>query len=394
MSTVARLLWSFVLLSCLATAATAAGLTFELNSNKIYVPVRVNGKGAYPFVLDTGSIFNVVDAERAKSLGIKTTGKSEARGAGEGSLPSSVGTNVDLSVAGAAMGKSDVEVLPINKAISFSEGRVVDGLLGCPFLERFVVEIDYANKKVSFYEPAKFQYTGTAESIPLELERGNIFARANVVLPNGERVAGKFLIDTGWRAALSLNAPFALDHKLRIITTTIVATTGVGIGGPVTDAVGRISALEIGRYAIKTPITNFSETTSGLQAQNDFAGIIGAEVLRRFTVVFDYPQRRMFLQPNAQFDEPYDFDMSGLYVTAEGKDFRTFRVYKVVLGSPADAAGLREGDQILSIGDQLATKLTLEQIRQMFREDGKEFSIRALRGDNMVQTKFTTRRQI
>jgi hypothetical protein len=391
---VARLLRSFVLVGCIAAVAKAAGVTFDLNSNKIYVPVRVNGKGPYPFILDTGSIFNVVDAERAKSLGIATSGESEARGAGEGSLPSSVGKNVDLSAAGAATGKSDVEVLPINKAISFSEGRAVSGLLGCPFFERFVVEIDYANKQVNFHEPAKFQYSGPAEPIPLEIDRGNIFVRANVVLPNGERVAGRFLVDTGWRAALSLNSPFVRDHKLRGMTTTIVATAGVGIGGPVTDAIGRISTLEIGRYAIKNPITNFSEATSGIQAQNDFAGIIGAEVLRRFAVVLDYPQRRMFLQPNAHFDEPYDFDMSGLYITAEGKDFRTFRVYKVVLGSPADGAGLREGDQIWAIGDQLAAKLTLEQIRQIFREDGKELAIRALRGDNIVQTKLITRRQI
>ena len=385
---------SLVILCCVAFVSSAAGVPFELNSNKVYLPVRVSGKGPYPFVLDTGSISNVVDAERAKALGIAAVGKSEARGAGEGSLPGSVGKNVDLSVNGAATGKQEVEILPINKAISFSEGHAVNGLLGSPFFERFVVEIDYAGKQVNFHEPAKFQYSGPAEPIPFEIEHGNILVRANVVLPNGERIAGKFLVDTGWRAALSVNSPFVRDHKLRAMTATIVALTGVGIGGPVTDAIGRISSLEIGRYAIKNPVTNFSEATSGIQAQNDFVGIIGGEVLRRFTAVFDYPRRRMFLQPNAHFDEPYDFDMSGLYVTAEGKDFRTFKVYKVVFGSPADGSGLREGDQIWAINDQLAAKLTLEQIRQMFRQEGKEYSIRALRGDNIVQTKFTTRRLI
>jgi hypothetical protein len=389
-----RVLRSFALVCCIATSANAAGVTFELNSNKVYIPVRVNGKGPYPFILDTGSISNVVDAERAKSLGIVTSGKSETRGAGEGSLPSSTGKNVDLSANGAATGKQDVEILPINNAVSFSEGHLVNGLLGYPFFQRFVVEIDYGNKQVSFHEPSKFQYTGQGEQIPFEIKNGNIFIRANVVLPNSDRITGKFLVDTGWRAALSLNSPFVRDHKLRVMTATIVAMTGVGIGGPVTDAIGRISTLEIGRNAIKNPVASFSEASSGIQAQNDFAGIIGAEILRRFTVVFDYPQRRMFLQPNAHFDEPYDFDMSGLYVTAEGKDFRTFKIFKVTPNSPGDAAGLREGDQIWAISNQPATKLTLEQIRQMFRQEGKEYSIGVLRGDNMVQTKLLTRRQI
>ena len=64
----ARMFRSFVLLGCVALVSSAAGVAFELNSNKVYLPVRVNGKGPYPFVLDTGSISNVVDAERAKLL--------------------------------------------------------------------------------------------------------------------------------------------------------------------------------------------------------------------------------------------------------------------------------------------------------------------------------------
>ena len=390
----ARVLRFFVVVACAVIASSAVGVTFELNSNKIYLPVKVNSKGPYSFVLDTGSVSNVLDAERAKSLGIAASGKSEARGAGKGSLPSSVGKNVDLSVDGAAMRKQNVEVLPINKAISFSEGRAVNGLLGSPFFERFVVEIDYANNQVNFHEPGEFRYAGTAEPIPFELEHGNIFVRANVVLPNGEHVTGKFLIDTGWCAAFSFTSPFVRDHKLPAMTATIVAMAGVGIGGPVTHPIGRINALEFGCYTIKNPVTDFSDATGGVLSQGDFTGIIGAEVLRRFSVIFDYPQRRMMLQPNAHFDEPYDFDMSGLYVTAEGKDFRTFKVYKVVINSPADAAGVHEGDQIWAINNQPASKFTLEQIRQMFRQDGKEYSLGILRGENMVQTKLTTRRMI
>lgn len=385
---------AFVIFVCVALVSSAQAISFELNSNKIYLPVKVNGQGPYSFILDTGSISNVVDVERVKSLKIATTGKSETRGAGDGALPSSIGKDVDLSVNGAAVRKQEIEVLPINKAISFSEGRRVDGLLGAPFLERFVVEIDYANNQVSFHEPAKFQYAGQAEPIPLELERGNIFIHGNVILPDGKRVTGKFLVDTGWRAALSFTSPFVREQKLPEITRTIVATAGVGIGGPVTDALGRVSALEIGHYTIKNPVANFSQATTGILAQKDFAGIIGGEILRRFNVILDYSRRRMTWQPNAHFDEPYEFDMSGIYLSAESKDFKSFKVFKMIPDSPAGAAGVREGDQIFSIDNQPASKFTLEQIRQMFRQDGKTYSLGILRGDSMVQTKLTTRRLI
>ena len=383
-----------IVLCLVALAAKSEAVTFDFTSNKIYLPVKVNNKGPYSFILDTGAIWNVIDVECAKALKISTGGESQVTGAGEGSLPGSVGKNVDLNVDGAATGKQDVEVLPINSAISFSEGRKVDGLLGAPFFERFVVEIDYINRRVQFHEPAKFQYADPAEPIPLEIERGNVFISANLVLPNGKRVAGKFLVDTGWRVALSLTAPVVREHKLVVMTNTIVATTGVGIGGPVTHPIGRISALEIGRHVIKNPVTDFSNATGGILAQGDFTGIIGAEVLRRFNVVIDYPQKRLLLQPNANFDQPYDFDMAGLYVAAEGKDFKTFKVYKIIPNSPAGVAGIHEGDQIWAINNQPVAKFTLEQIRQMFRQPEKEYSLGLLRGDNMVQTKLTTRRLI
>ena len=39
----------------------AAAVSFELNTNKIYLPVKINGKKTYSFILDTGAHFNVVD---------------------------------------------------------------------------------------------------------------------------------------------------------------------------------------------------------------------------------------------------------------------------------------------------------------------------------------------
>ena len=291
------------------------------------------------------------------------------------------------------MRKQEVEVLPINKAISFSEGRAVDGLLGCPFLEHFVVEIDYANNRVSFHEPEKFKYTGQAEAIPLEIDKGNIFIRANLVLPKRNARRGKIsdryrmafrdFINGSLRARAQIARSGGDDDRGDDRCRDWRSDNAYG---------GTHQCLEIGRHTIKNPVTDFSEATSGILAAKDFSGIIGAEILRRFTVIFDYPQRRMMLQPNAHFDEPHDFDMSGLYLTAEGKDFKTFNVYKVIPSSPGGAAGVREGDQIWLINGKPANKFTLDQIRQMFRQPEKEYSLGIIRGEKSVQTKLTTRR--
>src|SRR5262249_51996608 len=162
-----------------------------------------------------------------------------------------------------------VEVIPISSAISFSEGLRVDGLLGYDFFTRFVVVIDYAAHRVSAYDPQAYQYRGRGEIIPLEIVRGNILVSASLKIAGRKPIPGKFLVDTGWRSALSLNTPFVEAQRLLATTRTINATTGVGIGGPGIDAVGRIEGLQLGRYGITNPVANFSRDRNGVLSQGD-----------------------------------------------------------------------------------------------------------------------------
>lgn len=73
--------------------------SFELNSNHIYCPVRVNDTGPYWFMLDSGAIFNVLDTELAKSLGVRSMHPAQASGAGEQSVTGAVGSQVSFRLA-------------------------------------------------------------------------------------------------------------------------------------------------------------------------------------------------------------------------------------------------------------------------------------------------------
>lgn len=352
----------------------AQTVPFQLTSNKIYVPATVNGRGPYSFILDTGAVEIVVDHERAASLNINGTGHFEAHGAGDGALSGSTAHGVEVAVANARLPRRDAEVLPINQAVSASEGRTVDGLLGRPFFEHFIVDIDYGHGQVSFFAPENVR-SGNGESLPIEIQRGNIFASATVVLPGGERVAGRFLVDTGWRSAVSLSTSFVREHRLEQRIRAIIATSGVGIGGRVTSSIGRLEAVQLGSYEVNRPIVDFAISGGGVLSNDAFAGIIGAEILRRFHLVIDYPHRRLFLRPNEATGEPVEFDMSGMYVTASGPDFRTFQILSVTADSPAAEAGLRQGETIETIDDQPATHFSLEQLRQILKREGNTVSL-------------------
>ncbi len=380
--------------------SSAEKIPFVLNANKPYVQVRVNATGPYSFLLDTGSISTVVDSELAALLSLQAGRSIESSGAGDGTLAGATGNGVSLSLGGLDISTGPIDILPIDKAISFSEGRKVDGLLGYDFFSSFVVVIDYANELISIYDPNEHKHNvpdvaGRSTNLPLELVRGNPFISAELTTSAGKHLAGRFLVDTGWRSALSLNAPFVAKHGLLDTTTTIEAVTGVGVGGSSVEAVGRVGTLQLGSVAIGNPVTNFSRAKRGILSQSDMAGIIGGDVLRRFTVTFDYPHSRMILDPNPYFAEPYEFDMCGFMATAEGDNLKTLRIYDLIENSPASEAGLRKGDVITVINGQPAEAMSLEQVRRLFRRDaGKEHEISILRDGRQQKLNVRLRRLV
>ncbi len=79
----------------------------------------------------------------------------------------------------------------------------------------------------------------------------------------------------------------------------------------------------------------------------------------------------MILEPNRDISNPEEYDMSGMLLIDEGTDFKTFKVKRVIDNSPATLAGLREGDIISAVDGKPTSNLTLEQLRQMFKQKGR-----------------------
>jgi C-terminal processing protease CtpA/Prc len=80
-------------------------------------------------------------------------------------------------------------------------------------------------------------------------------------------------------------------------------------------------------------------------------GIIGLPILRRYRVTLDFGGKRMWLAPSANPGAPFERDRSGMNVLigAEG-----LRVTHVARGGPAEKAGLKTGDLIVTIDGEMA----------------------------------------
>ena len=191
---------------------------------------------------------------------------------------------------------------------------------------------------------------------------------------------------------MSINAPFVTKHQFLKSLPTVRQSISGGAGGTSKTITARIQNIQLGRFIIRNPLVEFSQATEGTDKSSSYAGLLGGEVFRRFTLILDYSRQRIILEPNAYFSEPVEADMSGLDLMADGEDLKTVVINEVVAGSPGDVAGLKGEDELAAVDGQTVSELGLDQIRQMFKREGKEYSLRIKRGEQTVPVKIKLRR--
>jgi len=279
-------------------------------------------------------------------------------------------------------------------------GHAVDGLLGYDFISRFVVDIDYVKRTLTLSSPQSYKYAGRGNIISMDLLEDDLGGKVPLIRVRSTQqgrvpIDGKFIADTAVRIAISFNTPFVETHQLLQSQKTLRAPLGGGaMVRESTQPVGRVENVQLGKFALRNHIGIFFQTKQGIVASSEFDGVLGAEILSRFRVIFDYSRQRLILEPNRNLYAPEEFDMSGMLLVAEGPNFRTFKVKEIIEDSTAAAAGLREGDIILSVSGKRASSLTLEQVRKMFKQNGRTQTLGITRGERKLLITVRLRRLI
>ena len=301
---------SFAAADTLATSRTISRssqpIPFQLTDGLVYMQASLNGSSPLWVILDTGSSYTVIDASVSKTLGLDFRGEGIAHGPGQGSSQEfAFAGHATLMLAGAELDDQTVATLPLGW-FSRELGRRVDGFLGSNIFQNYVVEIDYANQMVRFHDPASYTYSGSGEHLPIEFLWDNIpSVRAEVLTQDGTAIQGVFLVDSGATTAIWLSRAFSDIHpEFLSAQETIEVPNVVAVGGEFSARLGRVPAVRLGKFLVSMPSVQFSQNTSGIFATPGLAGTIGAETLRRFTVIFDYRHREMILEPNKHFSDP------------------------------------------------------------------------------------------
>lgn len=399
---------------------------FQLVNNLIVIPLTVNGT-ELSFILDSGVsnpiLFNLSDQD---SVQLNNVSEIRIKGLGNGEPIEALSSKKNEFALKKLVNDNQLLYVVMDRDLNFSSsmGVTIHGIVGYDLFRDFVVDIDYAKKVIKFYNPHDYRYRSykRQETLELTILNKKAFVEGQVFLNDGAQVPVKLLLDTGSSDAIWLFE----DEEIGVPEKSYDDFLGKGLSGNVFGKRTMVHGLKIGDFVLKDAKAAFPsrESFNNIKSLGDRDGSMGGEVLKRFNIIFDYPNNRITLRKNRNFNTPFHYNMSGInlqhngvrYISESIGDARgvvkskegSFGNVQILLdnrtkislvpeivvsgiraGSPAAEAGLREGDVILTVNGKSVHRYKLQEVLQMLNEKaGKKIRVRIARQQNSLLFSF------
>ncbi len=240
------------------------------------VDVTIDGKGPYPFMLDTGADFTGIDETLATELGLPPA--------------TPVGGEQTVRIADFRIGDLSVRDFKAGRMPSLVRAvagtQAPRGVLSAAAFPGHLVVLDYPGRRVAILPGALgapdnrrvFEYSAD-EELP--------------VIP--VRVGGHeyhIHLDSGSPAGVTLPTRYIEEVPLEAPPVTVGQARTVAGTFPVQAATVK-APIEIGEYTLTDKQVEFSDVRPGSKPA---IGNLGARVLRNFIVTFDSKNRRLKLE--------------------------------------------------------------------------------------------------
>jgi len=294
---------AFSLAVCLALTTPLAEIPFEIQRNKIILPVTVGDSPLMQVILDTGMPSDGLLIYRPalrKHLPLDNAVEIRLDGAGDGDAAGALRVeSTTFRVGDVTLTKQPLLLLLDDRMNAFPS----DGVLGYSLLGHYAVEIDYDRQRLVLHDPADFHADDGYTWIPLTFRDNRIpWTTAGLSVDGGEEISLDLYIDGASSEALELlirdGQKFDLPRNLEPYYL------GRGLSGDIHGQKGKVARLRLGPYILRDVTAAFAPAEVRSR-QSGADGVLGNNALRRFNLVFHYDAKRLYLKPNAHFDEPF-----------------------------------------------------------------------------------------
>jgi hypothetical protein len=184
-------------------------------------------------------------------------------------------------------------------------GHFSDGKFGYNFWEDKVLVINFDDSQIILFDSLQ-TISEDYQMMDIEFDGSSMFI-------NGQIAAGdslyqhKFMIHSGYSGLAMLDDAFVESHKINEKLKTIKESTlHDSYGNALVTKTVVTPELSIGDIKFtNVPIGTFSG-----EIKRQSMSVLGGDALKRFNMIFDFQNHKLYLQPNKNFDSPY-FDRVG-----------------------------------------------------------------------------------
>lgn len=371
-------------------------LRFHLVRDMVVIPLFVNQKGPFNFVLDTGvGLMIITDPTLIDSVNIDNRRTLKMYGLGNDVVFEAYATTtLNISIA-QKLKSQDVSAAILKKdhfGLSNYAGMPIHGLLGYEFFSNLAVKINFMDSTLTVARSGQIKPLKRGAVLPISVEERKPYFTTTMILPGSQLTEKKLLIDLGAGHPLAIeSSPQYAGHLKRVI----MANLGVGLTGPVNGYISRIGELFVGKYKFTDVITSFPDSNVHVKYIIPRDGSLGMGVLKKFLLVFDYKNQKIYLKPNARFKEPFEHDMSGMEYYAGGTDYKHIMVSRIEPGSAADEAGIDTDDEITAINFRPVSRMTIVEIDNLLKsKENRNVLVEIYRNKKFETVVLTLKRRI
>jgi hypothetical protein len=264
-------------------------------------------------------------------------------------------------------------------------GERIDGIIGFSVLSRYIVKIDYDSMMVSFHTKGPIRYPRGGYLLKPAI---NQLLAQYLRVREDETINSRFIYDMGAGVCMMLSSDFVSDSNLIDKKKKRWVKEGEGLGGKIDMDLTVIREVKLGPYRFKKVPVFIFEDVNNITNYPYMGGLIGNDILRRFNVILNYDKSDVYIIPNTHYADPFDYSYSGVELYLING---LIIIGDVAKGSSAEAAGLKEGDEVLAVNRSFSQNLNQykiamqtpnEKVKIIYRRDGVinevEFKVRSI----------------
>ena len=370
-------------------------IPFRFVHNFILLEVRIFGGIPLNLIFDTGAEHVIIFKREYTDLlqipydkRIPIMGSDLSR-----EIYALITRNVLLEIPGLAPKPYDLLVLE-EDYFNLEEliGTHVDGIIGGGFFKNLVIQLDYRRNCMTLHNHAQFEIPKDHIVLPIRMKTNKPYVDAEASLQDGSVVTVDLLVDTGAGVPLLLHNN---SHpSLKLPEKYIRGRLGMGLGGFLEGYIGRINKLSVGEVEFTGIVTSYQEIQEDWLFDKDRFrhGILGNQLLSRFSVYFDYIHSQLIVKPYHSKQKPFQMDRSGMMIFAYGLEFNKFIVRDIIPNSPAEEADILPNDLILRIQGYPTHFFSLAGINAMLlKKPGKKIRLVISREGKTLKREFYLR---